>query len=173
MADEVTKVGGQTKGGGDATGGDATTTGGDAKAKKETKKIEFPIADAMYTDKEGNVVSAVNADGFLIAVPKPIRDADKKVIYTGFNIRKHIPLKKAHFAGICELILFQAFVSRVKAAILLKGAEDKEKKAARIAKFGDDATRRKVNKLAKMKEMIEKLQKGLEEDGVDLSDLDD
>lgn len=176
MADEnTTKVTPETEppaGGSEGGGGNAEGGGGDAKEeKKDTGKVEFPMADAQYKDGDGNVVTAVNADGVLIAVPKPIRDAEGKVLYKGYNVRKHLPLKKDNFAGIVEYILYQAFVARVRAAILVKSAEDKEKKASRISKFGDDQTRRKVNKLAKMKEAIESLQKQLEEDGVDLDDI--
>jgi len=148
-----------------------TTEENEETTEEKSGKIEFPVAEAVYKDENGKIVTALNADGLLIAVPKPIRDAEGNVVYKGYNIRKHIPLKKSHFAGIVEYMLYQAFTARVRAAILVKGAEEKEKKAARIAKFGDDQTRKKVNKLAKMKEAIEKLQKQLEEDGIELDDI--
>jgi len=177
MADDVTKVegvgssGGAAQSSGEQTG---TTNGneGQEPAKVKHEKIDFAIADAQYRNDEGAVVPAVNGDGLLIAVPKPIRDEDKKVLYVGFNDRKHKPLKKEHFAGTVEFMLFQAFLSRVKAGRLIKGAEQKEAKAKNLLKFGDDVTRKKVNKLAKMREAIESLQKQLEEEGVDVGELD-
>ena len=163
MADEINKVTPEV--------GAETVAETTEEVAEEKGKTAFPIAEAMYRDAEGNIVTAVNADGLLIAVPKPIKDADKKVLYAGYNVRKHIPLKKDNFVSMVEFIMFQAFVARVKAAILIKSAEDKEAKAKHIAKFGDDETRKKVNKLAKMKEAIEALQKQLESDGVDLEDI--
>lgn len=143
----------------------------DTKEPKQKGRIEFAIAKAQYRNDKGEVVTAVNADGLLIAVPVPIRDDKGKVVYAGFDVRKHIPLKKTHFASIVQLMQYQAFVARIRAAILIKGAEEKEKKAERIAKFGDDDTRRKVTKLAKMQETIKALQEQLTANGVDINDL--
>jgi len=139
--------------------------------KEEKGRIDFPIKDAKYRDKDGNVVTAVNADGLLIAVPQPIKDGDK-VIYGGFNTRKHKPLKKGVFASIADYMRYQAYVGRIRAAVLVKRAVELEKKAERIAKFGDDATRRKVQKVSKMKEQLALLQKQLKEEGVDISEID-
>lgn len=138
--------------------------------KKESTRTDFPKDDALYRDKENNVVSAVNTDGLLIAVPKPIKEGGK-VIYAGFNTRKHNPLKKGDFADLPNFMLHQAFVARVRAAILLKSAEDKEAKAARMAKFGDEETRKKVQKMARMKEQLATLEAQLKEDGVDTTDI--
>ena len=145
----------------------------DAK-EKDKGKVDFVAKDAQYrqsTEDGGAVVSAVNADGLLIAVPKPIKDAEGKIVYAGFNVRKHNPLKKDAFVGLAEYLRFQAFVSRVRAAILIKGAEDKEKKAMHIAKFGDEETRKKVARMARMKEQLATLTAQLVEEGVDVSEL--
>jgi len=139
--------------------------------KKGSTRIDFPLNDALYRDKENNVVSAVNGDGLLIAVPKPIKDENGSVVYAGFNTRKHNPLKKGDFADLPNFMLHQAFVARVRAAILLKSAEDKEVKAARMAKFGDEETRKKVQKMARMKEQLAALEQQLKDDGVDTSDI--
>ena len=139
--------------------------------KEEKGRIDFPIKDAKYRDKDGNVVTAVNADGLLIAVPQPIKDGDK-VIYGGFNTRKYKPLKKGEFASIDTYMRYQAYVSRIRAAVLVKRAVELEAKAVRISKYGDVATRRKVQKVSKMKEQLALLQKQLKEDGVDISEID-
>lgn len=154
---------------GENTENTATATATDD--KKDSGRIDFDIKGAQYRNDEKQVVSAVNTEGLLIAVPKPLKDAEGKVIYAGFNCRKHVPLKKSDFASITTYMRHQAYVARVKAAILIKGAEDKEVKAARMEKFGDDATRKKVAKMARMREQLAALQTQLKEDGVDISDI--
>ena len=140
--------------------------------KKEKGRVAFPIKDAMYRQSKENgnaVVTAVNGDGLLIAVPKPLKDDAGKIIYAGFNSRKHLPLKKSDFASIVEHIRYQAYIARLKAVALIKSAEEKEAKADRIAKFGDDATRKKAQKVARMREQLKLLEQGLVEEGVDIT----
>lgn len=144
----------------------------DAKKKKEDKgKVDFVTKGSMYRNEAGEVISAVNGDGLLIAVPKPIKDEGGKIIYGGFNVRKHNPLKKTAFVGLAEFFRFQAFVARVRAVLLIKSAEDKEKKADHISKFGDEVTRKKVARMARMKEQLATLTAQLVEDGVDVSEI--
>lgn len=141
-------------------------------AKKEEKgKVDFVTTGAMYRDEDGKIISALNGDNLLIAVPKPIKDEAGKIVYGGFNVRKHNPLKKTAFAGLAEFLRFQAFTARVRAVILIKSAEDKEKKAVHIEKFGDEATRKKVARMARMTEQLATLTAQLIEDGVDVSEI--
>ena len=139
--------------------------------KSTSNRIDFPIKDALYRNDEKEVVTAVNGDGVLIAVPKPIKDDKGKVVYAGYNTRKHNPLKKGDFSDDVVYLLHQAFVSRVKAAILIKSAEDKEAKANRMAQFGDEQTRKKVQKVARIKEQLAALEAQLTNDGVDISQI--
>ena len=139
--------------------------------EKKSNRTDFSIKDALYRNEEKEVVTAANEDGVLIAVPKPIKDESGKVIYAGYNTRKHNPLKKDAFLDDVIYLYHQAFVSRVKAAILIKGAEDKEAKAGRMAQFGDEETRKKVQKMARIKEQLAQLEKQLQEDGVDTSQI--
>ena len=147
--------------------------------KQENKKVDFPVADTLYEDADKNVVSAVNGEGLLIAVPRPIfgkpetEGGERTVVYAGWNSRKHAPLKKSHFATDVVYIYYQAFVARIKAAILVQSAELKEKRASRLKKFGNDKQRKDANKLIKMREAMKLLTMQLEADGVDLSELDD
>lgn len=148
---------------------------GEENGNKENKKEDkgrkaFVIKDAKYLNTEGKIVSAINSDGLLIAVPTVIKDGEK-VVYVGYDVRKHLPLKKSDFAGLAIHMRFQAFVARCKAGILIKNAEEKEAKADRIEKFGDETTRRKVQKVARMKEQLEALQRQLEQEGVDISSI--
>ncbi len=142
----------------------------DAKKEKEKGRVAFNIKDAMYRDKEGNVVTAVNGDGLLVAVPQPIKE-DDKVVYAGYSVRKHLPLKKSEFAALTGHIRYQAYVSRVKAAILVKNAIEKEKKADRIDQFGNEETRKKAAKVARMREQIAILEGDLTKEGVDITKL--
>jgi len=153
--------------------------GNEGSANEETKeekkgKVDFPIKEAMYRNAEDGVVTAVNGDGLLVAVPVPLKEGkgdEAKVIYTGYNIRKHLPLKKSDFACIHTYIRYQAYVARMKALALVKSAEEKEKKASRIEKFGDEATRKKATKVARLREQLAVLEKGLKDEGVDITDL--
>lgn len=142
----------------------------ESKKKKKKSRIDFPVAEAKYRNDDGKIVSAVNAENLLVAVPKPIKDGDK-IVYAGFNHRKHNPLKKSAFASMATYIRFQAYLNRLKAAVLIKSAEEKETKAARIEKFGDEATRKKVQKVARMREQLEALEKQLKEDNIDVSEI--
>ena len=143
-----------------------------AKEEKKTGRIEFSIKDAKCLNENADLVSATNEDGLLTIVPKSVKDAEgKKVLYAGFNVRKHLPLKKADFAGLATYMRYQAFVARSKAVVLIKSAEDKEAKASHIEQFGDEITRKKVQKVARMREQLATLQTQLEADGVDISSI--
>lgn len=157
---KVTKVG----------AGTTTMPDKDKKDKKDKGRKEFPVKDAMYRDEKGNVVTAVNGDGLLIAVPVPIKDGDK-VVYAGFSNRKHLPLKKSIFAGIANYIRYQAVVARAKALVLIKSAEEKETKADRIEQFGDENTRKKAQKVARMREQLKVLEQELVAEKVDINNL--
>jgi hypothetical protein len=139
--------------------------------KEEKGRIDFPVAEAMYVDKEGKIVTAVNNEGLLIAVPKPIKDDNGNVTYSGYNVRRHLPIKKGQFESTGTYLRYQAYVARLKAAILIKNAEDKESKAERVEKFGDEKTRRAVAKVAKMREMLKSLESQLEAEGVNVEDI--
>ena len=131
------------------TDGNGTTTDTKDK-KKKVNRIDFPLADAVYIDGEGNNVTAVNEDKLLIAVRIPIKDGEGKVVYAGFNSRKHNGLKKTDFANLQTHCRYLAFTSKIKAAVMLKKAAELETKATRIEKFGDEATRKKVARMATM-----------------------
>jgi hypothetical protein len=143
---------------------------GSKKEKKDKGKVDFVMENAKCRDKDGKVVSAVNKDGLLIAVPMPIKEGDS-VVYAGYDPRRHLPLKKGHFASMVTYIRYQAYVARVKAAILVKSAEEKEKKAANIEKFGDEETRKKAQKLARLREAAKLLEEQLKADGANVDDI--
>ena len=132
--------------------------------------IDFPKSAAKYENKEKQIVSAVNAEGLLIAVPKKIMK-DDKVAYAGFDMRKHKPLKKTDFTSMATFLEYTAYVARLKAAFFIKIAEDREAKADRLSKFGDEITRKKAAKIARMREQLKALEDQLTADGIDIKDV--
>lgn len=140
------------------------------KEEKQKGRIDFPVKSAKYQDKDGKVVTAINAENLLIAVPKTIKEGDK-VVYAGYDPRKHNPLKKSHFASMSGYLQYQGHVARIRAARLIKIAETKEASAARLLKFGDEQTRKKAAKIAKMREQLAALEKQLTEEGIDVKDI--
>lgn len=146
---------------------------GNERAPRKSSKEAFIIADAKIAGENGELITAVNADGLLTHVPKPIKDpADPtNVLYSGWDVRKHVPLKKNDFVDEVTYIRFQAFRLKVKAAIMLKDAEQKIARADQLAQFGSEAARKKVAKLVALREGLAVLQKSLEDSGIDISSL--
>jgi hypothetical protein len=146
------------------------------KDKKEKKKgrVDFDIAAARILDAETDkLVKAANKDGLLTVIPKTIpgKNEGDKPRYEGYDSRKHKPLKKGDFAEVATYLEFQAMQNREKAAKLIVLAEEKEKKADRIRKFGDEATRKKAAKVARMRDQLAVLEKQLEEEGISVEDI--
>ena len=140
-------------------------------AKKEEKvkgRIDFPKKAAKYRDKDGNIVTAINAENLLIAVPRKIVDKDNGdvVLYAGFDSRKHLPLKKTDFASMAFYLQYQGYVARQRAQRLIKTAENKEAAATRLLKYKDEATRKKAAKRDRMRKELAALEKQLEDEGV-------
>jgi len=138
--------------------------------EKAKGRVDFPKKSAMYRDKDGNVITALNAEGLLLAVPATILDGEK-VVYSGFDPRKHNPLKKSDFVSMATFLQYQGYVARSRAARLIKVAETKEAAASRLLKFGDEQTRKKAAKIAKMRDQLKALEMQLMEEGIDVSDI--
>ena len=147
------------------------TKNGTETDEKKKGRIDFPIKGAKYVNADDALVSAVNKDGLLIGVPITVKDGEGKVTYAGFDIRKHKGLGKAAFADIATYMRYQAFINRERAARLIALADEKDKKADRIEKFGDEATRKKAAKVARMRETLAAMEAQLVEEGVDIEDL--
>lgn len=141
------------------------------KVEKPKGRIDFPMKSAMYRDKDGNVVTAINGESLLVAVPKTIMDGELKVVYAGYDSRKHKPLKKSNFASMATYLQYQGYIARLRAHRLVKIAEDKEKKASRLLKFGDEQTRKKAAKISKMRDQLAALEKQLTAEGIDVKDI--
>ena len=122
--------------------------------KEKTKRMDFEIVKAICAAGK-----AVNTDGLLIAVP------------TNYDPRKYKPLSKSVFAGIPTYLDYQAFMANYRAIQFTKIATDKTAKADLLRKFGDEDTRKKAQKLARLREQIEALQKQLKEEGIDTTNI--
>jgi len=149
---------------------------GSTKPETQTKekpkgRIDFPKKAAMYRDTEGNVVTAINAENLLVAVPKTIIDPkdEAKILYAGFDTRKHLPLKKADFASMATYLLYQGFIARERAQRLITTAENKEATAARLLKYKDEATRKKAAKRDRMRKELAVLEEQLKQEEVDVT----
>jgi hypothetical protein len=149
----------------------ARRTANPAETKEKKGRQDFPKKDAKMVDEGGKVVKGVDNKGLLLVCPKPITDGDK-VVYEGFVMAKHKPLKKADFAGMADFLEFQGFFNRQKAAKLIAVAEDREAKAERIRKYGDEETRRKVEKLQRLKDKLAAYEEQLKADGVEVPEED-
>lgn len=150
--------------------GSTKPTTAEPKEEKVKGRIDFPTKAAMYRDKDGKVITAINAENLLIVVPVTIQEGDK-VVYAGYDPRKHLPLKKSNFASMATYLQYQGYVARFRAARLIKIAEDKETKASRLLKFGDEQTRKKAAKIAKMRDQLAALEKQLTAEGIDVKDI--
>jgi hypothetical protein len=139
--------------------------------KEKKEKIDFPIKEAKYRNEEGQIVTAINEENLLIAVPKTILGENDKVEYAGWDNRKHKPLKRTDFAGMATFLQFQGHSARLHAARLIKIAEDKEQKADRLLKFGDENTRKKAAKVAKMREQLAALEQQLSAEGINVEEI--
>lgn len=165
-----TKTGAGAKAGAEA-GAETTASTTESEGKKKKDRIDFPIKDAQYRNNEGQVVSAVNSEGLLLAVPVTIADDSGKILYKGFDVRKHKPLKKTSFAEMTTFLYYQAFIARLHAAKYVKIAEAKEANAKNLGQFANEQTRKKAQKVQKMKEQLAILEKQLSEEGVDVKTL--
>jgi hypothetical protein len=144
--------------------------GDDVKDKEPKGRIEFPRKTAQYVNSAGALDSAINTEDLLIAVPAKIVK-DGKTVYAGFDLRKHKPLKKSDFASMALFMQFQGYVAMLKAEFYIKIAEDRKAKADRLLKFGDEATRKKAAKIARMREQLKALTDQLAEEGIDVTDI--
>ena len=164
----VDKVGGKKK---------QVAEGTEPKAKKEKKTrkpFDIKTAKAMISadgKAPATLQSCLNKDGKLTEVPVTVKDGDT-VVYEGFNPTMHKPLKKSDFADISAFMLFQAFIIGFKAQRLQDLATKKRERALHIRKFGDEATRKKAQKYARMKDQLAKLKEQLAEEGITAEDMD-
>lgn len=140
------------------------------KKVKEKGRHDFPLKDVKMLDETGKLVSAVNKDGLLVAVPKEIKDGEV-VKSPGYDFRIHKPLTKGNFADMATYLEFQGYVARQKANRLIALAEDRGLKADRLRKFGDEDTRKKAMKIARMREQLAQLEKQLTSEGIDVSTI--
>jgi hypothetical protein len=119
-----------------------------AKTKEEKGRKDFaPAKDIL------------NADGLMTSVPGD------------FDYRKNKPLKKTAFASEDVYIDYQGLVAEQKAAFFTELAKERRDRADHLRKFGDADTRRKAKKLERATKQALLLQKELEAQGIDVSEI--
>lgn len=139
--------------------------------KVKVLKRNFPKKTAKIMNDEGQLVEAFNDKGLLTAVPVKILNKEGEVIYAGYDPRKFQPLKKADFATTDIFMVFQAMSLESRANRMLALAQKKRDSAERFSKYGDEATRKKALKVARMRETVAKLEAELAEQGLSADDI--
>ena len=133
-------------------------------------KAMLPVLKDGKPTGEKKLQKAVNDKGLLVAVPVTVKDGDK-VVYSGFNPAGHKPLSKKQFASDDVFLDFQALVAEYRGNKLLELAQSRRDRANRLRQFGDAKTRKKAEKLQRMRKQLEELEKQLAEEGVDLASV--
>jgi len=119
-------------------------------AKKERK--QKPILDiSEFSD-------IVNEDGLFTAVPE-------------YEIAKFRPLTKSDFASTDVFLDYRATILEFKSKTLAESAQNMRTKADRLRKFGDEDTRKKVEKAARLRKQFAALSATLADDGIDINEL--
>ena len=177
-------------------GGTADKGGeGRSRSGERAAKTPFDIAGASafvaIRDDDGNEtgefeLSSASKDGKLIAVPRPIvhnegddmktvvcPKKDDTVVFAGYDATMHKPLVKGDFVSEDIYIEWRAFVNRWRAAKLTRFASTLETRADRLRQFGDERTRKKADKLTRMREQMAALEAELKEQGVVLDEDED
>lgn len=165
-------------------GGDSKK--GDPKSKPEKKgRTPYDFSGAR-NDTEAPLgvgenaiaigASIVNEDGLLLSVPSRIAastDDKGKVTETfiGWDPKSHKPLVRKDFASDDIFLDFRVYCLDIDIIKKTKNRDSLAKRADRLRKFGDEKTRKKAAKLARMREQMAALEAELESDGVDVSDV--
>lgn len=168
-------------------GGDTTSANKKGNPDKEPKKGRTVFDFSTATNETGESVgegenaiapgaSVVNDDGLLLAVPSIIKtDTDDKGKVTekfvGWNPKAHKPLVRKDFASDDIFLDFRVWCLDLDIKKKTKNRDSLAKRADRLRKFGDEKTRKKAAKLARMREQMAALEAELESDGVDVSDV--
>lgn len=119
-----------------------------AEEKKEKGRLDF-VADK----------SILNKDGLMVALPD------------GYDYRKFKPLKKKDFATEDLYIDYQGLIAEQKAEFFMELSKERHTRANHLRKFGDADTRRKAKKLERATKQALLLQKELEAQGIDVSEI--
>lgn len=153
-ASSTKKVGGSKKG---------SQTEGKEKAGKTV--LDY----SKFVNAKGE--SIVNDDGLLTAAPTRIVSEDGTVTQSGWDSKLHKPLGKDDFASEGPYLSYRASSLRERAERSIIMADKLDAKATRLGKYTSDKARKKAEKLARMREQMVALEKELEGEGVDTSDL--
>lgn len=134
--------------------------------EKVSKKSDFSIESAKFVNSAGEVVPAYDDKGRLTAVPVAILNDEGDTIYEGYSRSSHNPLKKSDFANEYTFMEFRAWQSELQASNLIERAGKLRERATMLRKFGDENTRKKALKRARLREQLMALEAELEGEGI-------
>lgn len=150
-------------------------------ATQKTKKVGRPkMAEKDRKQPEGRAIyrfgNAVNADGEsiiqdgkLTAVPVTV-ETNGEVTFVGFDPFKHKPLKSTVFASSDVFMDFRAHLLNTRASKMTALADKLSARANRLRKFGNDETRKKAEKLERLRSQYKALEAELASEGVSVDD---
>jgi hypothetical protein len=83
-----------------------------------------------------------------------------------WDVRKNLPLGKKDFVDSASFFEFRSMVTRRSAQKFLDAADKIDARVAAFRKYGDDSTRKKAEKLARMQAACAALEKELGDEAV-------
>ena len=114
-----------------------------------SKKSAVDANGASMVDEKGQLTGVPNADG-------------------QFDLKVHKPLGKNDFATSDVFMDFRAWTLNIRAARLTSQAEKLTTSANNLRKFGDDKSRKRFERLEKMREQIATLEAQFAAEGVEI-----
>ncbi len=94
-------------------------------------------------------------------------------IIEGFDFRKNCPLTRKDFADTASFLEYRGEALTHRAASFTELAAKMAAKVANIRKYGDEETRKKAEKLARLREQMAALEAELGEAGIDVDEVED
>ena len=123
-----------------------------------TKVASAKVAKVEGKKKKGRIEFEVPAGGF------------ESGIIEGLNFKKNKPLTKKDFADTAAFLEYRAEALKARAAGFVESAKKLTEKVEMLRKYGDDETRKKAEKLSKLREQMALLEKELEDQGIDIDE---
>jgi hypothetical protein len=138
--------------------------------ENRVKRIPFDVASCRSDGKP--ITDAAGKEcvqnGKLITVPVTIpgKLPSDPAIQVGFSTRLHKPLKVGDFVTLADFLEYRATAIESRLAKAMEAPRKLREKAMRFRKFGDEATRKKADKLARAREQVAALEAELAAAGI-------
>jgi len=136
----------------------AKVIGKTVKSTKIGTKVASAKVAKVEGKKKGRIEFEVPAGGF------------ESGRIEGFNFKKNKPLTKKDFADTAAFLEYRAEALKARAAGFVESAKKLTEKVEMLRKYGDDETRKKAEKLSKLREQMALLEKELEDQGIDIDE---